>query len=60
MEKFDFKDLNDGYKLKTLDGKELTAYVDNAIVSVDGAVIQNGDVKTSNGVMHILDSVLKN
>jgi len=58
--KINFKDLKDGAKLKSLDGKELTVKVDNAKVSINGAVIQDRDMPTSNGVIHLLDSVLKN
>jgi uncharacterized surface protein with fasciclin (FAS1) repeats len=58
--KINFKDLKDGDKLKSLNGKMLVVKVDNAKVSVDGATIQNPDVLTSNGVIHSLDTVLKN
>jgi uncharacterized surface protein with fasciclin (FAS1) repeats len=58
--KISFKDLKDGDKLKSLNGKELLVKVANAKVSVDGAVIQKRDVQTSNGVIHLVDSVLKN
>ena len=58
--KVNFKDLKDGEKLKTLNGKELSVKVKDGKVSVDGAMIQNRDVETSNGVIHSLDTVLKN
>ncbi|HEX6334009.1 MAG TPA: fasciclin domain-containing protein [Flavisolibacter sp.] len=58
--KISYKDLKDGDKLKSLNGKELSVKVVNAKVSIDDAVIQNRDVATSNGVIHSLDSVLKN
>ncbi|MFL5808934.1 MAG: fasciclin domain-containing protein [Flavisolibacter sp.] len=58
--KINFKDLKDGDKLKSMNGKELVVKVANAKVSVDGATIQNHDVSTSNGVIHSLDTVLKN
>lgn len=58
--KINFKDLKDGDKLKSLDGKELSVKVANSMVSVNGATIQNRDVQTSNGVIHSLDTVLKN
>src|ERR1044071_5243922 len=58
--KINFKNLKDGDKLKSLNGKELSVKVNNARVSVDGAVILSRDVKSSNGVIHLLDSVLKN
>ena len=55
-----FKDLKDGEKLKTLNGKELLVEVTEAKVTIAGAAIQNHDVKTANGVIHSLDTVLKN
>ena len=58
--KISFKDLKDGDKLKSLDGKELSVKISNSIVTVNGATIQNRDVQTSNGVIHSLDTVLKN
>jgi uncharacterized surface protein with fasciclin (FAS1) repeats len=58
--KIDFKDLKDGRKLKTLNGKELVVQVKNGKVSVNDATIQNSDMQTSNGVIHSLDTVLKN
>jgi uncharacterized surface protein with fasciclin (FAS1) repeats len=58
--KVSFKDLKDGDKLTSLNGKELLVKVANANVSVEGAVIQKRDVQTSNGVIHLVDSLLKN
>ena len=58
--KIPFKDLKDGEKLKTLNGKELSVGVKDNQVTIDGAAIQNYDVKSSNGVIHSLDTVLKN
>jgi uncharacterized surface protein with fasciclin (FAS1) repeats len=58
--KISFKDLRDGDKLKSLNGKELSVKVKDAKVSIDGAVVQNRDVASSNGVIHSLDTVLKN
>ena len=58
--KVNYKDLKDGSKLKTLGGKELSVKIKDNAVSVDGAIIQNRDVSSSNGVIHSLDTVLKN
>jgi uncharacterized surface protein with fasciclin (FAS1) repeats len=55
-----YKDLKDGDKLKTLDGKELTIAVKENNIYVDGAAIQDRDVKTSNGVIHSVSKVLSN
>ena len=53
-----FKDLKDGEKLKTVNGKELQVQVKDGNVSVEGAKIQSRDVQTSNGVIHSLDAVM--
>lgn len=53
-----FKDLKDGEKLKTVNGKELLVNVKDGNVSIEGASIQHHDVKTSNGVIHALDTVM--
>jgi uncharacterized surface protein with fasciclin (FAS1) repeats len=53
-----FKDLKDGEKLKTVNGKELRVQVKDGNVSVEGAKIQSRDVQTSNGVIHSLDTVM--
>jgi uncharacterized surface protein with fasciclin (FAS1) repeats len=58
--KISFKDLKDGDKLKSLNGKDLSVKVVNGKVSIDGATIQSRDVETSNGIIHSLDTVLKN
>ena len=58
--KFNIKDLKDGQQLKTLNGKELLVKVTDDKVTVDGATIQSRDVKSSNGVIHTLDMLLKN
>ena len=55
---FYFKDLKDGEKLKTVNGKELLVHVKDGNVSVEGAKIQSHDVQTSNGVIHSLDTVM--
>ena len=58
--KIEFKDLKDGEKFKTMNGKELSVIIKDGKVSVNGAIIQQRDVKTSNGVIHSLDTVLEN
>jgi uncharacterized surface protein with fasciclin (FAS1) repeats len=59
-DEIEFKDLKEGEKLKTINGKELSIHIKNGKVSINGAIIQQRDVKTSNGVIHSLDTVLKN
>lgn len=58
--KIDFKDLKNGEKLKALSGKELSITIKEGKVSIDDCAINNRDIKTSNGVIHSLDTVLKN
>jgi uncharacterized surface protein with fasciclin (FAS1) repeats len=58
--KINFKDLKDGEKLKTVNGKELSVHVKDGHVTIGNAKIQGHDVKTSNGVIHSLDAVIKN
>lgn len=53
-----FKDLKDGDKLNTLDGKEVIVKVKSGKVSINGAAILVADVQSSNGVIHSLDAVL--
>jgi uncharacterized surface protein with fasciclin (FAS1) repeats len=56
--KINFKDLKDGEKLKTMNGKELKVHVKDGHVTIANAAIQNHDLQTSNGVIHSLDSVI--
>jgi uncharacterized surface protein with fasciclin (FAS1) repeats len=48
----------DGQKAMTLNGNEVTIGVKDGKVTVDDATIITADVKTSNGVIHIIDSVM--
>ena len=56
--KISYRELKDGEKLKTVNGKELLVHVKDGNVSIEGCVIRNRDVKTSNGVIHSLDTVM--
>ena len=58
--KIDFKELKDGDKLKTINGKELVVEVKNGNVSIEGGTILARDLKISNGVIHSTDTVLLN
>jgi uncharacterized surface protein with fasciclin (FAS1) repeats len=58
--KIAFNELKDGQKLNTLDGREITVSVAEGQVKIDGAAIQQHDMKATNGVIHALDTVLKN
>lgn len=56
--KINFRDLKDGEKLKTVDGKHLVVHVKNGHTTVDGAIIQSHDVQATNGIIHSLETVL--
>lgn len=56
--KTNFKDLKDGQKLVTINGRELQVKVLNGEVTINGAKVQSRDVEASNGVVHSLDSVI--
>ncbi|XP_021355968.1 transforming growth factor-beta-induced protein ig-h3-like [Mizuhopecten yessoensis] len=50
--------LTDGEKVATLEGKDLSISLDNGMVKVDNAMVIRPDDAVSNGVIHIIDSVL--
>ena len=52
------KDLKDGQSVKTVNGQELTVKVDGGAVTVGDAKVAKADVAASNGVIHVIDSVL--
>jgi uncharacterized surface protein with fasciclin (FAS1) repeats len=56
--KTNFRDLADGQKLKTLNGKELEVSVTNGEVTINGAKVHGKDSEASNGVVHSLDRVI--
>ena len=56
--KINFKDLKDGEKLKTVNGKELVVHVKDGHTTVDGAKIQGHDVQATNGIIHSLETVM--
>jgi uncharacterized surface protein with fasciclin (FAS1) repeats len=56
--KLSYNDLKDGEKLKTVNGHELSIQVKDGHVRVQGAEIENHDLQTSNGVIHVLDTVM--
>ena len=56
--KTNFKDLKDGQKLKTVNGKELDVKVNNGKVTINGATLQGRDSEASNGVVHSVDTVI--
>jgi len=51
-------DLTDGQMLTTVQGKKLEVAVDGDTVTVGGATVSQPDVAASNGVVHVVDTVL--
>lgn len=56
--KIKLEDLKDGDQLQTMNGRELSVQVLDGKVSLNGSTILTGDIKTSNGVIHSVDTVL--
>jgi transforming growth factor-beta-induced protein len=48
----------DGKKAATVNGASVTIGVKGGVVTVDGATVVTTDIKTSNGVIHVIDSVM--
>jgi len=46
------------HSAKTVEGKEITIAVVNGAVTVDSVNVTTTDIATSNGVIHVIDSVL--
>jgi uncharacterized surface protein with fasciclin (FAS1) repeats len=53
-----YKDLQDGDKLTTVNGKELLVQVKNGTVSIGDITILPREARISNGVMHSMDTVI--
>lgn len=51
-------DLKDGQMLKTVQGDSLEVQIKGEEVTVEGAKVAMADVEASNGVVHVIDSVL--
>ena len=51
-------DLKDGQKIKTVQGEELTVSIKDGKVMINGANVTIADVISSNGVTHVINSVL--
>lgn len=56
--KLKIADLKDGDKLKTVNDTELTVQVQDGKVVINGVPVHTGDIKSTNGVIHSLDTVL--
>lgn len=44
--------------LKTVNGEELDIKVTDGVVTVDGAKVHNADIPASNGIIHLIDTVV--
>jgi uncharacterized surface protein with fasciclin (FAS1) repeats len=51
-------DLSDGQVLTTLSGDELTVTIAGGEVRIGGAPVQTADVQASNGIVHVIGSVI--
>lgn len=51
-------DLQDGQKVKTLQGEELTVSIKDGKVMINGANVTAADLMGSNGLVHVIDAVL--
>ncbi len=51
-------DLRDGQTLTTLGGKTLIVSIQNSEVRIGGALVRTADVQATNGVVHLIGSVL--
>lgn len=52
-------DITDGMEVVTVNGETITLNVSEAGVSInDSSTVLNADIQTSNGVVHLIDSVL--
>lgn len=51
-------DLEDGMQAETVEGSSVTINVNGYGVSVDGASVVEADIEASNGVIHVIDSVI--
>ena len=54
----DVMKMKDGSRVKTVQGSELTLGLKGGKVMVDGANVIKTDIEASNGVIHVIDSVI--
>ena len=50
--------LTNGETLKTAEGKTLTVTIAGGVVKVNDATVTKADIIASNGVIHVIDTVL--
>lgn len=51
-------DLSDGQVVTTLNGQDLTVTIKDGVVMINGATVIAADLEGTNGVVHVIDSVL--
>ncbi|MGA7396854.1 MAG: fasciclin domain-containing protein, partial [Solirubrobacterales bacterium] len=51
-------DLSDGQMIETVNGDTLEVKIDGDKVMVGDATVAQADIETSNGTVHVIDSVL--
>jgi len=51
------KDLSNGQKAETVNGQEITVTIEDG-VKIDAATVTAADLEASNGVIHVIDSVI--
>ena len=51
-------DLSDGMMAETVEGSSVEISISNNGVSVDGASVVTADIEATNGVIHVIDSVI--
>jgi len=51
-------DLKDGESVKTVGGKSLTVHIASGVVTINDATVVKADIPASNGVIHVIDTVL--
>ncbi|NVO33353.1 fasciclin domain-containing protein [Hymenobacter sp. P5342] len=51
-------DLKDGQEVTTVDGKKLKVSISGSTVMINGATVIKADVKSNNGVTHVINQVL--
>jgi uncharacterized surface protein with fasciclin (FAS1) repeats len=54
----DVTKMKDGSKVKTVEGREFTLGLKDGKVSVDGSNVSKTDIDASNGVIHVIDTVI--
>lgn len=52
------KDLKNGQKAKTVQGSEVTVTLADGKAMIDNATVTTADIEASNGVVHVIDTVI--